>query len=340
MNSTIHRVFVVCCLMVPWTGCAATDDTAPVAQEQADALAGLEEVSQKDLSRAEDGSAGDLGPLLYNPCPVTTKVGGFEVTLAEKYTGVSGQVLDGVVPTQVPNLAQNAEECSLWVAKTLFCDPPCVPGETCGTEGSCIPYPESHSVGTVVIEGLKEPLSMEAKWGNHYTNPGTMAHPGYEVSAALHVEASGGDYEPFHLRGVGVEPLEVTTTSAEVAQGAGLAVAWIPGQEVAGVRIALELNINNHGSNSAWIECDVSDSGAYTVPSDLIGALFGLGVSGFPSLVITRQSVDSTTIEPGCVQFAVTTSQALAISVEGVISCTNDAACPKGQTCGVDLQCQ
>jgi hypothetical protein len=320
-------------------GCETSESIAPTEQDQEDALGAVAEVSQGDSGLTEDNGRVDLGPLLYNPCSTATKVGGFEVTLAEKYTGVSGQVLDGVVPAQVPELAQEEGECSLWVAKSLFCDPACVPGETCGESGSCIPYPESHSVGTVIIDGLIDPLTMEAKWGNHYTNPGTMAHPGYEDAALISLQATGGDFEPFALRGVGVQALEVSETSPEVVVGAGLTVSWLAAQEEPGVSIHLELNINNHGSSSAWIACDVTDSGTYTISSALIEALFDKGVSGFPSLAMTRQSVDSTTIGPGCVQLVVASAQALSVNVEGVTSCTSDAGCPNGQACGADLQC-
>jgi hypothetical protein len=294
---------------------------------------------------SSDGSGVSLdvptatGPLSYAPCLLGERVGGFEVTLAEAYTGVNGQVANGVVPGNIPQVVAESGGCALLQASALFCDPPCVPGETCGTDGACIPYPENQSVGTVIVDGLKSPLTMEAKWGDHYTNPGSMEHPGYEVGAEISLVADGGELEPFALRGVGVAPLTLTGGTVTVDVDQDVALAWDPADSAASVRVHLELNINNHGATSAWIACDAEDTGTFSVPADLIAQLYAIGVSGFPSLEAERRSVESTQLAVGCVELEVVAPASIPVEVGGVVSCTSDAQCPPDQACGVDLQC-
>ncbi|MEC9072149.1 MAG: hypothetical protein VX938_07210, partial [Myxococcota bacterium] len=294
---------------------------------------------EDDAGLASDVLA-PAGPLAYSPCSISERVGGFEITLAEDYTGVNGQVANGVVPGNVPEVVADAGDCALLQASALFCDPPCVPGETCGADGACIPYPENQTVGPVTVEGLKSPLVMEAKWGNYYTNPGTMEHPGYETGAELTLSAEGGDLQPFAARGLGVSPLQVTGGTVSVEDQEDVLVTWIPGEDQEAVRVHLELNINNHGTTSAWIACDVDDTGSALIPADLVSGLYAIGVSGFPSLEAERRSVESAQLSVGCVEFEVVSPASVPVEVGGVVSCTSDVQCPPGQSCGVDLQCQ
>jgi len=277
----------------------------------------------------------------YAPCTLDTRVGGFVVTLAEEYTGINGQVLGGVVPVNIPELMAEEGDCKLLKSRNLFCDPGCVPGETCGEEGACIPYPEALSVGSVTVTGLKTTETMEAKWGNHYTNTGSLEHPAFETSASLQLSATGGDIEAFGLQGIGVSPLVISPGSKQVSasNGAGIALAWESGPSEEEVRIQIKLNINNHGSTNAWIACDVEDTGNFEISASLLSALYDFGVSGFPSLGLTRQSADSANLSIGCVEFLVTAEAVVTIEFEGVTSCTSDNQCPPGQSCGVDLQC-
>ena len=315
--------------------CGACASDSPGSGEP-DASPATDTVSSDE--QTADGTAPE--PLTYTPCSLAEGVGGFTITLAEDYTGVSGQVLGGVVPKDVATVAVEAAECRLLEAPILFCDPPCVPGEACDKDGSCITYPESHSVGLVQVSGLKSPLEMDAKWGNHYTNPGTMEHPGFEEGAELSLVAAGGDFEAFALQGVGVRAMEALASTVTVRADEELELTWKPANDPGPTRIRIEMNINNHGANTAWISCDVEDTGSFAVSAELVSELFEKGVSGFPSIDLTRRSADSVTIGAGCVEFIVASTTGLSVDVEGVKSCTNDGQCPQGESCGVDLQCK
>ena len=340
--------WVALCLVVGCGGGEAEEhDTVAVVDVASDGVGAAGDGGLSSIGDANDAvelveadSVTPLAPLGYTTCGEAERVGGFRITLADAYTGVDGQVLDGVVPANVPELVLQGEHCRVLKGRTLFCDPACVPGETCGDDGACVPYPERISVGTVTVSGLVEPLEMEAKWGNNYTNPGSMPHPGYVPGADIALAAQGGDYEPFALRGVGVEVLDATGDEiVSVVQGEGVALSWAAPTVESPALVHLELNLNNHGSTSAWLSCDLPDTGSYTVPSEAIEALYAIGVSGFPSLSLSRRSVDATSIGLGCVDLTVISEVSVSVEIEGIISCTQDKQCPPGQSCGVDLAC-
>ena len=332
---------LVCVVLVGLSGCTeAPNDVTPgeTWASAPDVSATLNEAGQDGL---DDSASEPLPPLVYAPCDVSERVGGFRVTLADAYTGVDGYVLDGVVPSTVPEEVQREGDCRLLRAVSLYCEPPCVPGETCGFDGACIGYPERRSVGLVTLTGLLDELVMEAKWGNTYTNPSSMTHPGYVPGAEIELDAEGGAFEPFRLGGVGVEPLSIAPElSVVVAIGQAIELTWLPPSVDGPVKVHIELNVNNHGATSAWIACDVEDSGAFTLSASLLDALHAIGVSGFPSLSMSRRSVDSTPISPGCVDFMVVSEQSVPVEIEGLTSCTTDAQCPPGQRCGAELACR
>ena len=168
-----------------------------------------------------------------------------------------------------------------------------------------------------------------------------MDHPGYDFGAEIQIEAAGGDADAFTLRGHGVEPLVLSGSDAvvEVVEGEPLELSWTPMAAHDGVRVHVDLNINNHGSGGAYILCDVEDSGSHVIPAELMTALQDFGVSGFPSLVLTRRSADAVALSIGCVEFLVNSEKAVAVEIDGVTSCTSDKQCPPGQACGVALQC-
>ncbi len=335
LSLTLACAALVCCgssTPAPLQVASASDATT---LDTAGTTPGVDATSQ-DITGTTPKTLG------YKPCSKESRVGGFRLELAEKYTGVQGQVLDGMVPGNIPEVVQTVGSCSLLRGRSLFCNPSCVPGETCDEKGACITYPKSHPVGTVTISGMKAALSMKAKWGNNYTNSGTLPHPGFDEGAAISLQASGGDYQAFELLGQGVAPVVVSSQSKKlVIDGAkAIDLKWTPPAKQGAVKVHIEVNINNHGTTSAWITCDVDDNGAFSIPVELVGALQKLGVSGFPSLLLSRRSADSASITPGCVDLLVVADAEMTVAVAGLTSCTKDSQCPKGQSCQVDLSCK
>ncbi len=306
------------------------------------------DVSQSSAAAADAVSDAAGHPLAYAPCIATERAGGFGITLADKYTGVHGQVLDGVVPLKASVVVDTRGACRLMRVPNPICTPGCTSGQVCkgdgASGGTCIPHPVGRPVGDVAVHGLKAPLTMAAKWGNSYTNPGALPHPGFDPGDPLTLSADGGDYEGFTLRGRGVGPLSMAAAATGIVGEQGKP-GELRGQPPSGaaqdpVKIRAEVRIDNHGSSTGWIACDTADTGALSVHADLVDALYAMGVSGFPSITLSRRSADSTTIAPGCVDLIVRADLDIPVEIAGVTSCTDDKDCEAGKSCAADLTCQ
>jgi hypothetical protein len=304
------------------------------------AAAGCGGGDDDDDDDGADAGAIDVSDLVYAACEDATRIGGFAVELADAYTGVQGKVADGVVPSSVLETVATDGDCRLVAAPIFACDPACATDETCGEGGLCVPSPRSISVGTVAIAGLEIAVEMEPlPPTSYYTNPTSLPHPGYQPGAGIALDAAGGDLAPFRLRGWGVSALAIEETTVEVQAGAAVALSWGAPPADGPARVMLSLNVNGHGLVGSRIECTVDDTGAFTMPEPLITALVEDGLSGFPTLAITRSSADRVELAPGCVDFRVQTTRVLDVTVPGLVSCDGDEDCPDGQTCQLDLSC-
>lgn len=297
--------------------------------------------SDADAGAASDAQSAPAELDHYKPCPAAQRLGGFKVVLAEKFTAVEGQVFDAVDPQTVSEVLQEAGDCKLLRSPALFCSPPCGLDQKCAPGGKCVPAPASKPVGAVTVSGLKVAVAMSPKWGNTYLHSGDMPHPGFDVGARIGLRAAGGDIGAFNLLGTGVAALVVATanTKPNVQAGKDLKLAWTPPSASSAARVHVALNINEHGSTSARILCDAPDTGTFAVPAALLDALRALGTSGFPSLSLSRRTVDSASLALGCVELIVRSDVELTPSVDGVVSCTADKQCPGGQICSKELAC-
>ncbi len=300
--------------------------------------------SKDDSDEPDLGSKVETGDteLGYNPCDRAEKVGKFLIDLAEEYTGVEGEVLDGVVPQNNAETLLEDGECRLLGTRNLFCDPACIPPETCNEEGTCILHPESQSVGTVTVTGMKIDIVMEpAEYSSLYFNPSQIPHPGFDPGADIRLAAEGGDFDPFVLLGAGIGPVVVEDKEEEIPLESDepLTLTWEAPSIEGPARMHIELNINHHGGTPKWIECDVADTGSFTITAEFITELVGLGLSGFPNVVLSRRTADSVEIAPGCVELIVATEIVLPIQVPGLVSCADDTDCSDGQICLGDLTC-
>jgi hypothetical protein len=200
----------------------------------------------------------------------------------------------------------------------------------------CTPLPAARDLGTVTVHGLVMPVQMTPNARTKsYSNPTTprLPHPGFESGADLRITTGGGDYEPFELRGWGISPLSVTTDPIIVAPGMATSISWEVPPEAGPAHVLMDLVINKHGSSEARIECDFPDTGSAQIPAALIDALFEKGLSGFPTLTLTRRTATSEIIEPGCVELLVTSGFSTGVEVPGLTSCDDANPCPTGQTC-------
>jgi hypothetical protein len=268
-------------------------------------------------------------------------VGGFRIQLAAAYTGVTGSVRNGAVPADVPEVVAEEGSCRVLEQRILFCDPACGAGETCGEDGTCIPYPTNQQVGVVAVTGLNGSLNMEPNPTGSYTNPAMPAlpHPGFDEGAAIELTAEGGALEPFTLHGEGVAALSVAEEPLIAAMGQPLTLTWDAGAASDAVRLAVKIEFNRHGGTPSWIECDMDDTGSFEVPASIVDALLGLEISGWPTVTFTRRSVDSVNLSVGCVELQVFSQVVRELEIEGVQSCDDDNPCPNDEVCPVNLIC-
>lgn len=280
-------------------------------------------------------SVGDAD-LPYAPCSAETSVEGFSIEFAVDHTTLQGKVFDAVDPTHVPTELASEGACRLLSPPTLLCDPGCATStEVCAPGNQCIPVPVGHGVGTVSVSGLVRAVEMtpNAATAVYRPPPPALPHPGFQPGADLRLSATGGDYSPFELRGWGIAVLEAPPEPITVTAGQPAAVRWAPPAGPSPTRVHVQLDINNHGSTNTSIECEFEDTGVGEIPASLIDGLIARGTSGFPSIILTRRTASSTSIEPGCVQFLVTSTLELDAALTGLTSCDIDAECPEGQTC-------
>ncbi len=286
----------------------------------------------------------DVSDLAFTSCARGTDVGGFTIELADAYTGVQGQVMTGVVPSNVLAVQQEVTgtdgDCVLVAAPGLTCDPACAVGETCGEANTCIPYPTAISVGDVAVRGMAIDFTMSPTAPiEYYTNPSTLPHPGFVSGAGIALDAAGGDGAAFTLRGWGVDALAPTQDVVTVEDGVPLVIGWDAPPDAGPAKVEITLNINGHGLVGSHVVCEVTDDGEFTVPAALVTALFADGLSGFPTMRMTRTTSDTATTAGGCVDLRVLSTTLLEVQIPGLVSCDDDTDCDLPQTCQADLTC-
>jgi hypothetical protein len=295
-------------------------------------------------SGAGGSASGALLP--YKPCDQATRVGGFAVELKRNegstpFTALSGGVKNAVDPTAVWQELAKEGDCRVQIGRMLVCNTPCAAGKICAGSNMCVDEPATQDLGTVTFTGLGAPVPlMLANFQYSGSLPAEAPYPPVAAEAEVHVQTGGGKYAAFTLAGRGLAPIELAGPGPRVARNQPLPVTWKAPAKAGSARVHIKLDIAHHGGISARLECDVADSGSVTIPSTLINQLMDRGVAGFPSLSLTRQTADSTTIAPGCVDFVVASEEAREVEVEGVVSCNQEHPCPSGKTCQQDLTCK
>lgn len=288
----------------------------------------------------DDGLSIDPGPR-ESACQAESLVGTFEVILDDGFTSVQGKVENHPTPLRFAETLESDGNCALMGPPELFCDPACASGTVCGPNGQCVDEPLGISVGTVRIAGLSDAVEMSASSPVFfYNHRGPLAHPGFAESDDIVLTADGkGDVDAFALGGRGIAALQSELESVELAESQAVALTWQAPADADAGTIHIELNIAQHGGTPGWIECEVADTGSFTIPTALTDSLISRGFSGFPALTIERRSVDSEETLAGCVQFLLQSQLSLAVVIPGLTSCSDTSDCEGEETCQPDLTC-
>lgn len=283
---------------------------------------------------------------VYAPCSLEKRWGRFRVTLNSKFSAVEGAVANGVVPAHVPNQGTKSGDCTMYKPPNLSCDPPCAPDKRCDRSGQCLPAPRNQDFGKVQVRGMKEAVDIAPKSpGFYYVNPETLSHPIIGATQTVHLYAGKAPGQALSLHAHGVDQLQGLPDKVAIVAGKDLELSWDAPSDTSRSKMVLNLNVNNHGAAASWISCEVQDNGSFALPSALLEELMQAGMSGFPSLTLTRMSVDSKELTldgqegQGCVELVVQSPVTIDVEVPGLVSCKDDSDCPEGQRCRDDLTC-
>jgi hypothetical protein len=288
-----------------------------------------------------DGETGlDPGTVpLAGACPDLTRLGRFVAAATDAYAYVTGGASDGVVPVNVYQAVASEGECTLLQRDNLFCDPPCQASETCGFDGECIPYPSGQDLGVVTVDGLVQPVSMQASapgWAYYDTS---LPNPPWEVGDLLTLQTGGGAFEPVTLHGVAPEAFSASDPDWEIVLGEPLLVTWDAPTGDARTSVRITLNVDLHGITPALMECWFEDDGQGEVPAALLERFLTLGTTGFPEGSFARVSADQAAMgEDGCMDFWTSIQLVPALSVDGYTPCRTDEDCPDGMECNEELE--
>jgi hypothetical protein len=277
-------------------------------------------------------------------------VGSFQVKLTpasdlgDATTNIVGKVYDGPTPAStIWEKPQVEGACTLTTPRIPFCNTSCGGGSVCVENDTCQPYPTAHGVGTVTVSGVKTSGGQSSftmtPISNNYQPTTSLAYPPFAEGDAVTLAAAGDFFPAFSVMSEGIAPLALTSTELALKSGQALALTWTKGSS-GNATIHVKLDISHHGGTKGQIECAAPDTGSLEISGALIGKLLSLGVAGYPTVIVTRQTVGSTTISAGRVELVVSSVVEQAVTIDGLTSCTDDDDCSPGQTCQTDLSCK
>ncbi len=262
-------------------------------------------------------------------------------------TSVVGQVADGPVPANIIWTETKKDGvCHVEVPSSPFCEQGCG-ADVCVAPDECRPYPTGRSVGAVTLKGVRledggTEVALKEINASYQLPAGKLpAYPAFGADDTVQVHAAGKDYPGFDLSAKGVEPIELLTADFALAPDKPFELAWTPAADPESSQIHVRIDLSHHGGVKGLIQCDVEDGGSLVISQSLIAELIGLGVAGYPSVVITRSSLDSVQLDHGRVRLEVSSLVERYLTTPGVESCTTDADCTGEKTCrSSDSTCQ
>jgi hypothetical protein len=293
------------------------------------------------------GDAGGGGLTAYKTCTADKRVGEFVVKIANDleppFSDIGGQINDAVNPYTILEEKAKVGECVVYQPPTAsVCNPQCDLATQICSAGKCVKQPVPKDVGKITLTGLVQPVELE-NISNRYVNPSStpLMHPVFKEGANITLAIAGaGGYGPLQLKGEGVAAVEMSKDAIPAESGKPVMLSWkAPGKTSSVTRMHIKFSVNIHGAVDTWFECDVPDTGSYTVGAALMTELFKHGISGFPAVELTRQSSDTGMVPSGCMDFRVEAPISRPLAVPGLISCHDQTECPTGKTCGDDLAC-
>ncbi|MFV8751742.1 hypothetical protein ACNOYE_14450 [Nannocystaceae bacterium ST9] len=307
-------------------------------------LAGCEPDADDDPSTQDDESDDDSDD--ESGGDSESLVGSFQLQLAEPDTAsLVGKIYDGPTPrTLIWEPSLEAGACRLSTPRVPFCSVACGGSAACVEDETCQAYPNALSVGEVLVSGVttsegETSFTMTPIADNYQVPAGTaLAYPPFTEGDTVALAAEGDELAGFELAAAAIAPLELATDQFELDPAADLLLEWTAGG--ANSKILVELDISHHAGTKGMIECETDDVGSLAIPAAMVAALLDLGVAGYPTIIVTRESKGSAPTTAGRVELVISSKVERAVVIAGLVSCTDDADCPEAQTCQPNLMCQ
>lgn len=341
----------VACGTTPGADEAGNDETTSTgAADTSSSSASSSDTSSSSASSTTTASddSGDDGP--QEPGEL---VGSFLVQLAEPAppengsTSLFGKIFDGPTPLLVVwETVATEGDCVLRTPRVPFCSTPCGGSAACVEDETCAPYPAALVAGDIAVSGLTtesaETMFTMSPVAEGYQPPNdiVLAYPGITEGGPITLVAAGDVVEAFDVEALGIAPLALESEGIELERTTDILLSWAPPADSTATRIHVELDISHHGGTKGTIECEADDTGTLRIAASLVAGLLDLGVAGFPSIVIRRESTGWTNVAVGRIDLVVSSSVERIVVIEGLISCNEDEDCPDEQTCQEDLTCQ
>lgn len=283
-------------------------------------------------SGASGSGAGGTAPV--GGSSSTASLGTFAVTLNPAvgddpaHTSIFGSVYGAAYPNQIieTEIASDGN-CKVYKYSHQFCDPACTGDQRCGAPNVCMQIPSKVSVGDVTVAGVGPSSVKLSGVNNDYQNTLDLPYPGMTEGEPVTLTATGGAFSAFTLSAKGVAPVELSARTYLISNNQPLTINWTPGAASSGAEMSIAFNISKHGGSAGYMHCDSADSGALTISANVLEALTGLGVGGFPELLITRFTRAETTVSAGRIAFEARAVAKPALNIEGYCSCFNDSDC-------------
>jgi hypothetical protein len=123
-----------------------------------------------------------------------------------------------------------------------------------------------------------------------------------------------------------------------LADGQDATLLWEPKGSAGSSTVFAQVDISHHGGLKGVIECEGADDGQLVIAGSLVTQLKALGMSGFPTIELTRFVSGG---HPDLnIELRLESRVVRPVSIPGIVSCVEDADCPTAQTCQQDFKCQ
>ena len=207
----------------------------------------------------------DAGPNDHRP----DRVGLIE--LAEQDTsGWASALVQDRPALPVPVATATSDECTVYVRPDpALCEPPCT-GGVCTAPGTCTPWPQHASAGTIAVTGLVQALSFVDGAFGYVPEPEPTGNL-FDAGATITVTAPGATTPAFSAQVHGVAPLDAPFQNPTLVDGQDATITWTA---AGSARIRVELVVGWHGAPyEAMLACETDDDGTLVIPGSIIAQL-------------------------------------------------------------------